>query len=224
MRLVDFYIDVLLTTRQLVPMLTAESEQDINEIKKSLTLLLDKSRENIMAKGLSEYQALNALFPIVSYVDEMILTSKWRNKSKWQQHSLQRHYFDTTNAGREFFERLNKLNREGEDRSIREVFLLCLGLGYKGQYFMPDDRPKLAEIRIFNLDLLLPEDANQTLEKTQLFEQAYQATIREGRQATSRTNLIPFFTAAPILVILGVFVFYALQINDWLAQIMGLVK
>ncbi|MFT4907703.1 MAG: type VI secretion system protein ImpK [Oleispira sp.] len=224
MRLVDFYIDVLLTARQLVPMLTAESEQDINDVKNSLTQLMDKSRENIIAKGLSENQAFSALFPIVSYVDEMILTSAWCNKSKWQQFSLQRHYFDTTNAGREFFERLNKLNREGEDRSIREVFLLCLGLGYKGQYFMPDDRPKLAEIRIFNLDLLLPEDANQTLEKTQLFEQAYQETIREGRQATSRTNLIPFFTAVPILVILGVFVFYALQINDWLAQIMGLVK
>jgi type VI secretion system protein ImpK len=224
MRLVDFYIDVLLTTRQLVPMLTAESEQEVTEIKSSLTQLLDKAKENAAAKGLTEHQALSALFPIVSYVDEMILTSNWCNKSKWQQHSLQRHYFDTTNAGREFFERLNKLNREGEDRSIREVFLLCLGLGYKGQYFMPDDRPKLAEIRIFNLDLLLPEDANQTLEKTQLFEQAYQANIREGRQATSRTNLLPFFTAAPVLVILGVFAFYALQINDWLAQILGLVK
>lgn len=224
MRLVDFYIDVLLTTRQLVPMLTADSEQDVHEVKNSLTQLLDLSREKITTNGLTENQALCALFPIVSYVDEMILTSKWCNKSKWQQHSLQRHYFDTTNAGREFFERLNKLNRQGEDRSIREVFLLCLGLGYKGQYFMPDDRPKLEEIRVFNLDLLLPEDANQTLEKTQLFDQAYQATVREGRQATSRTNLIPFFTAAPVLVILGVFVFYALQINDWLAQIMGLVK
>jgi type VI secretion system protein ImpK len=224
MRLVDFYIDVLLKTRQLVPMLTADSKQDANDIKNSLTLLLDQSREKVIAKGLSENQAISALFPIVSYVDEMILTSNWCNKSKWQQNSLQRHYFDTTNAGRDFFERLNKLNREGEDRSIREVFLLCLGLGYKGQFFLPDHRPKLAEIRIFNLDLLLPEDANQTLEKTQLFQQGYQANIREGRQATSRTNLIPFFTAVPVLVILGVFVFYALQINDWLAQIMGLVK
>ncbi|MFT6372678.1 MAG: type VI secretion system protein ImpK [Gammaproteobacteria bacterium] len=224
MRLVDFYIDVLLKTRQLVPMFSAESEQDINDIKNSLTVLLDQSREKVIAKGLSENQAISALFPVVSYVDEMILTSNWCNKSKWQQNSLQRHYFDTTNAGREFFERLNKLNREGEDRSIREVFLLCLGLGYKGQYFMPDDRPKLAEIRIFNLDLLLPEDANQTLEKTRLFDQAYQATVHQGRQATSRTNLIPFFTAAPILVIVGVFVFYSLQISEWLAQIMGLVK
>jgi type VI secretion system protein ImpK len=224
MRLVDFYIDVLLTTRQLVPMLTTDSEQDVAEVKHSLTQLLDQSRENIVAKGLSENQALSALFPIVSYIDEMILTSNWCNKAKWQQTSLQRHYFDTTNAGREFFERLNKLNRQGDDRSIREVFLLCLGLGYKGQYFMPDDRPKLEEIRVFNLDLLLPEDANKTLEKTQLFDQAYQASIREGRQATSRTNLMPFFTATPVVIILGVFVFYALQINDWLAQIMGLVK
>ncbi len=224
MRLVDFYIDVLLKTRQLVPMLTAESEQDVAEVKNSLTQLLDQSRENVVAKGLTESQALSALFPIVSYIDEMILTSKWCNKSKWQQTSLQRHYFETTNAGREFFERLNKLNRQGEDRSVREVFLLCLGLGYKGQYFMPDDRPKLEEIRVFNLDLLLPEDANKTLEKTQLFDQAYQESIREGRQATSRTNLIPFFTATPVVVILGVFVFYAIQINDWLAQIMGLVK
>lgn len=224
MRLVDFYIDVLLTTRQLVPLLTADSVQDVTEINLSLTQLLDEARNNAITKGLTEYQTLSALFPIVSYIDELILTSSWCKKSKWQQHSLQRHYFDTTNAGREFFERLNKLNRDGEDRSIREVFLLCLGLGYKGQYFMPDDRPKLAEIRIFNLDLLLPEDANQTLGKTQLFDQAYQENIREGRRATSRTNLIPFFTAAPILIILGVFVFYAFKINDWLAQIMGLVK
>ena len=224
MRLVDFYIDVLLTTRKLVPMLAADSEQDVARIKESLTLQLDESQAKAIKSGLSENQARSALFAIVSYIDEMILTSSWSNKSKWQQVSLQRHYFETTNAGREFFENLNKLNRQGEDRSIREVFLLCLGLGYKGQYFMPDDRPKLEEIRVFNLDLLLPEDANQTLEKTRLFDQAYQETIREGRQATSRTNLIPFFTSFPILVIIGVFVFYALQISDWLAQIMGLVK
>lgn len=224
MRLVDFYIDVLLTTRKIVPMLTADSNQDVAELKTSLMQQLDESKANAIASGLTENQARSALFAIVSYIDEMVLTSNWNDKAKWQQNSLQRHYFETTNAGREFFEHLNKLNRQGEDRSIREVYLLCLGLGYKGQYFMPDDRPKLEEIRVFNLDLLLPEDANQTLEKTQLFDQAYQDTIREGRQATSRTNLIPFFTSFPILVILGVFVFYALQINDWLAQIMGLVK
>ena len=224
MRLVDFYIDALLTTRKIVPMLTADSDQDVDGLKNSLIHQLDESQANATSNGLSEYQAKSALFAIVSYIDEMILTSAWCNKTKWQQTSLQRHYFETTNAGREFFEYLNKLNRQGEDRSIREVYLLCLGLGYKGQYFMPDDRPKLEEIRVFNLDLLLPEDANQTLEKTQLFDQAYQKTIREGRQSTTRTNLIPFFTSFPILVILGVFVFYAVQINDWLAQIMGLVK
>lgn len=224
MRLVDFYIDTLLTIRKLVPQLAAESGQEVDGVRANLIHMLDGAQQSITKAGLSQYQAEAALFPIVSYIDEMILTSKWNEKSKWQQISLQRHYFDTTNAGREFFENLNKLNRQGEDRSVREVFLLCLGLGYKGQYFMPDDRPKLEEIRVFNLDLLLPEDANQTLEKTVLFDQAYQSSVREGRRVTSRINLMPLFTVAPIVIIASVFVFYALQINDWLAQIMGLVK
>jgi len=224
MRLVDFYIDTLLTIRQLVPQLEATSEQDVDAVRAKLIQLLDEAQQNITAADLSEYQAEAALFPVVAYIDELILISKWSEKSKWQQVSLQRHFFDTTNAGQEFFDRLNVLNRQGEDRSVREVFLLCLGLGYKGQYFMPDDRPKLEEIRVFNLDLLLPEDANQTLERTTLFDQAYQNSIREGKHITSRTNLLPVFTVLPIVIIAGIFVFYALQINDWLAQIMELVK
>ena len=224
MRLVDFYIDALLTTRALVPMLTGNTGQDIEAVKNKLTTLLDASQQEVKANNYSEYQAEAALFPVIAYIDEMILTSGWEHKGAWQQHSLQRHYYDTTNAGREFFERLNKLNRQGEDRSIREVYLLCLGIGYKGQYFMPDDRPKLEEVRVFNLDLLLPEDANQTLEKTTLFDQAYQASIREGRRATSRMNLMPFFTAVPVIIIVSVFIFYATQINGWLGQIMDMVK
>jgi len=224
MRLVDFYIDALLSTRSLIPMLSANTGQDAEAVKNKLVNLLEEAQRAVKANDYSEYQAEAALFPVVAYIDEMILTSDWQEKGRWQQHSLQRHFFDTTNAGREFFERLNKLNRQGDDRSIREVFLLCLGIGYKGQYFMPDDRPKLEEVRVFNLDLLLPEEANKTLEKTTLFDQAYQESIREGRRATSRINLMPFFTAVPVIVIVSVFVFYATQITGWLSKIMDMVK
>jgi len=165
MRLVDFYIDALLTTRSLVPMLAVETGQDAESIRNKLISLLEQAQQQVADNNYSAYQAEAALFPVVAYIDEMILTSGWNEKSSWQQNPLQRHFFDTMNAGQEFYERLNKLNRQGEDRSIREVFLLCLGIGYKGQYFMPEDRPKLEEVRVFNLDLLLPEEANKTLEK-----------------------------------------------------------
>jgi len=224
MRLVDFYIDALLTTRSLVPMLAVETGQDAESIRNKLISLLEQAQQQVADNNYSAYQAEAALFPVVAYIDEMILTSGWNEKSSWQQNPLQRHFFDTMNAGQEFYERLNKLNRQGEDRSIREVFLLCLGIGYKGQYFMPEDRPKLEEVRVFNLDLLLPEEANKTLEKTTLFDEAYQETIREGRRATSRVNLMPLFTAVPVVIIVSIFVFYATQITGWLNKIMDMVK
>jgi len=224
MRLVDFYIDALLTTRRLVPMLAVETGQDAESIRNKLISLLEQAQQQVADNNYSAYQAEAALFPVVAYIDEMILTSGWNEKSSWQQNPLQRHFFDTMNAGQEFYERLNKLNRQGEDRSIREVFLLCLGIGYKGQYFMPEDRPKLEEVRVFNLDLLLPEEANKTLEKTTLFDEAYQETIREGRRATSRVNLMPLFTAVPVVIIVSIFVFYATQITGWLNKIMDMVK
>jgi len=224
MRLVDFYIDALLTTRSLVPMLAVETGQDAESIRNKLISLLEQAQQQVADNSYSAYQAEAALFPVVAYIDEMILTSGWNEKSSWQQNPLQRHFFDTMNAGQEFYERLNKLNRQGEDRSIREVFLLCLGIGYKGQYFMPEDRPKLEEVRVFNLDLLLPEEANKTLEKTTLFDEAYQETIREGRRATSRVNLMPLFTAVPVVIIVSIFVFYATQITGWLNKIMDMVK
>jgi type VI secretion system protein ImpK len=224
MRLVDFYIDALLTTRSLVPMLAVETGQDAESIRNKLISLLEQAQQQVADNNYSVYQAEAALFPVVAYIDEMILTSGWNEKSSWQQNPLQRHFFDTMNAGQEFYERLNKLNRQGEDRSIREVFLLCLGIGYKGQYFMPEDRPKLEEVRVFNLDLLLPEEANKTLEKTTLFDEAYQETIREGRRATSRVNLMPLFTAVPVVIIVSIFVFYATQITGWLNKIMDMVK
>jgi len=224
MRLVDFYIDALLTTRSLVPMLAVETGQDAESIRNKLISLLEQAQQQVADNNYSAYQAEAALFRVVAYIDEMILTSGWNEKSSWQQNPLQRHFFDTMNAGQEFYERLNKLNRQGEDRSIREVFLLCLGIGYKGQYFMPEDRPKLEEVRVFNLDLLLPEEANKTLEKTTLFDEAYQETIREGRRATSRVNLMPLFTAVPVVIIVSIFVFYATQITGWLNKIMDMVK
>lgn len=224
MRLVDSYIDALLSVRSLATSLTPESATDAQTLKDKFILLLDQAQLHSRQNGFAPGTVNAALFPVIAYVDEMILTSQWNEKATWQKDSLQRHYFNTTNAGQEFFERLNQLNRQGEDRSIREVYLLCLGLGFKGQYFMPSDRPKLEEIRVFNLDLLLPEDANVRLEKATLFEDAYQEHVREGRRRNSRLDLTPYFIATPFIIVISVFIGYALQINTWMTQILDLVK
>ena len=172
MRLVDFYIDPILKINEL-----KDNSQLLTDnwqaIKDEFNQLLINSQNQAIKAGFSQAIANEALFPVVAYIDELILTSKWKARILWQRESLQRSFFNTTNSGFEFYERLNMLNRQGDDRSVREVYLLCLSLGYKGRFYSPQDRPKIEETRGFNLDLLLPNDANKVFEKSTLFSDDY---------------------------------------------------
>lgn len=223
MRLVDFFIDPILSINKI------KSDIDYLEnhwevFKQDITNDLLNSQVNAVKAGFSEKSCSDALFPIVSFIDETILTSKWKARSIWQKNSLQRHFFNTTNSGFEFYERLNLLNRQGDDRSVREVYLLCLSLGYKGRYYSPSDKPKIEEIRVFNLSLLLPNDANKVFEKSTLFSDAYQERDQVNALRKTRINLVPFFAVTPFIIVTATLIFYSLQIGQGLNSIMDLVK
>lgn len=53
----------------------------------------------------------NARFAVYAWVDEQILQSSRLDAMDWLGYSLQYHYFDTTDAGRDFFARLKALTR-----------------------------------------------------------------------------------------------------------------
>ncbi len=223
MRLVDFYIDPILKITEI-----KDNSQQLSEnwksIKSEFNQLLINSQSDAIKAGFSQAIANEALFPVVAYIDELILTSKWRERILWQKESLQRIFFNTTNSGFEFYERLNKLNRQGDDRSVREVYLLCLSLGYKGRFYSPQDRPKIEEARGFNLDLLLPNDANKVFEKSTLFSDAYHEQDQINVNRKSRINLIPLFAITPVVVVAATLIIYSIQIGSELGNILDLVK
>ncbi|WP_396586396.1 DotU family type IV/VI secretion system protein [Bermanella sp. R86510] len=223
MRLIDFYIDPILEIQSLKHN-TEQLEENWEAIKEHLSNLLLNCQTNAIKAGYSEKSSKDALFPVVAFLDEAILTSEWSGKSQWQTQSLQRDFFNTTNSGYEFYERLHQLNRQGDDRAVREVYLLCLSLGYKGRYYLPQDRPKIEEIRVFNLDLLLPNDANKVFEKSTLFSDGYHERDQIKAEKKSRLNLVPFFAVMPFVVVISTLVFYSLQINQGIQSIMDLVK
>jgi len=223
MRLVDFFIDPILKINALKDNIEQIDEHWL-EFKNELRDMLVSSQVHAVKAGFPEASCNEALFPVVSYIDEVILTSKWKGKLEWQRDSLQRNFFSTTNSGYEFYERLNKLNRQGDDRSVREVYLLCLSLGFKGRYFSPQDRPKIEETRVFNLDLLLPDDANKVFEKSTLFADGYHERDQINATRKSRVNLIPYFAATPFVAIAATLLFYSIQIGNGLGNIMDLVK
>ncbi len=70
-------------------------------------------------------------FALVAFADEVISRSRWSGRDEWQREPLQMQLYQTTNAGKEFFERLARLRPEAR---AREVFFLALALGFQGQY------------------------------------------------------------------------------------------
>lgn len=223
MRLIDFFIDPILKINAVKDNLE-QIDAVWRPFKDELSNMLINAQTEAVKAGFPQASCSEALFPVVAFIDEVVLTSKWSGKVEWQRESLQRSFFNTTNSGYEFYERLNQLNRQGDDRSVREVYLLCLSMGYKGRYFSPQDRPKIEETRVFNLDLLLPNDANNVFEKSTLFSDAYHERDQIQTNRQSRINLIPVFAITPFVAIGATLIFYSMQIGSGLTNIMDLVK
>src|SRR5512137_2148104 len=86
---------------------SAETKQPtFDQIKGDVRRLLKES-EGIMGRGgLPREDYDLARFAVCAWVDEAILKSSWSEKGLWLKDQLQRLYYNTTDAGEEFFDRL----------------------------------------------------------------------------------------------------------------------
>lgn len=223
MRIVDCFTDVLLFTRKF-----CRGELEIiavDQVRSELESLFQKSKIMAEENGMPEEFYQSAKFPVVALVDEMLQTSAWVEKSAWAKNPLQRINFETTNAGADFYNRLNILNKFGPDRDIREVYALALGLGFRGKYFRGEDRQKYEEIKAFNLSLLLPDEAQRNIDSATLFPFAYKGHDQENTSPyKSRFNIYPVIFGVPVVGVLLMISFYHFNIASILDQIQAMVN
>lgn len=222
MRIVDCFTEVLLFTRKFCR--NEIEAMSADEVHVELQARFDGSQQLAEKAGLSEEIYSAAKFPVVALVDEMLQTSNWHDRAAWAKNPLQRVYFNTTNAGAEFYDRMNVLNKFGPDRDVREVYALCLGLSFRGKYFRGEDRKYYEEIKMFNLSLLLPDEAQRNIDSATLFPFAYKAgDARNDSPFKSRLNIYPIIIGVPITVLLLMIGIYHFRIASALDQIQALV-
>ncbi|MCA1795891.1 MAG: DotU family type IV/VI secretion system protein, partial [Desulfobacteraceae bacterium] len=131
---VDCVTDLFAYTYHLVDQLH-ENENDIayTDVETNYTRLIQKARNAAKSAGIPRKEFDTALFAVFAWIDETILATGWSRNSDWVNNSLQKRYFNTTNAGMEFFKKLEKLTSDEKD--ILEVYDYCLASGFKGQFF-----------------------------------------------------------------------------------------
>jgi len=171
MHLTDCFIDLMAYVAYFMKS-AALKHPPYEQVKADISRLLSQS-ENCLKKGLFPQEDYDlARFAICAWVDEAILNSPWNHKNLWQREQLQRTYYHTTEAGEDFFERLNALGFH--QREVREVYYLCLALGFMGRYCHPGDEVLLSQLKTSNLRMLMGSSVGlPSLDRIELFPEAY---------------------------------------------------
>jgi type VI secretion system protein ImpK len=128
---------------------------DAAGMRARLIPLLDAISTKPDARAISADDLELARFALVAWADEALINSAWPGRESWRSQPLQLEVFRTNRAGNEFFTRLGTLRPE--QRDVREVYFLCLALGFQGQY------------------------AGQEAERHEVVRQQYEALRQTGR-------------------------------------------
>jgi len=173
-RLIDCFMELITYTMYTVANIKT-TQPDFETVRNNVDLLLEKSMKCKEKQHFSDAQYSYARLSVCVWIDEALLNSEWTQKILWQKQTLQRKYYNITDGGQEFFERLDKLGHE--DRDIREVAYYCLSLGLSGRYINKGDVVVLDHLKTKNLKRLFGSSAGEpTLDNRQLFPEAYQKT------------------------------------------------
>ena len=101
-------------------------------VRSQLLELLDRMTKNAQAYHLPAPDIEETRFAVCAFADETLLASDWSGVEEWRREPLQLMLFRTNKAGNEFYDRLARLAPNQAD--AREVYFLCLALGFQGEY------------------------------------------------------------------------------------------
>jgi type VI secretion system protein ImpK len=158
------------------------------DVKEEIWRLLSESEIHPARSAFPPEEFDQARFALCAWIDEAIVGSQWLHRNRWLNDQLQRFHYNTTDAGEEFFDRLDKVGLQ--QREVREVFYLCLAQGFTGRYCELGDQYHLEQIKSANLKLLLgSSNGLPSLEGLNLFPEAHPNA--ESRPAKPKTQTSP---------------------------------
>jgi len=224
MRLADCFIRIILYVSYFLK--TVEEKQSPYEkIKGDIHRLLSESEGCIKMNHIEQKDYDCARFAVCAWVDEAILNSSWSERDNWQREQLQRLYYQTTDAGKKFFENLNALGIH--QKEVREVYYLCLAMGFKGQYCEEKDAYLLDQVKSSNLKVLLGSSVTvPSFERMTLFEEGYPPESSEhtpskgGRRFSLVTALC---LAGPVIFFWILSMIYSLILSGVGESFLGMV-
>lgn len=222
MRLTDCFMELVAYATYFLKTV-ATRQPPFDQVKADIQRLISESDERLKNGAFSQEDYDSARFAILAWVDEAILSSSWNQKARWQGEKLQRLYYQTADAGEAFFERLNAIGPH--QRDVREVYYLCLAMGFMGRYCHEGDGYLLEQVKTSNLKLLIGSSVGlPSLEKGELFPETY--AVESGEIAPQKAKKrFPAFTlfclGFPVILYLGLYLIYRFVLSNMGEHLLG---
>lgn len=204
MRLIDCFVQLVGYVEMLLENLN-KSQPAYEQVREDVIRLLAAS-EAEAKKGqvpMDEYD--QGRFAVCAWIDEVLLASTWEQRGVWQREQLQRLYYNTTDAGVEVFNRLNTLGLHQTE--LREVYYLCLALGFKGRFINQGDDFLLDQLRGSNLKVIAGSSPGMTPpDRADLFPEGLPLRGAEiqSKQSKFRYSIGTLIAIAAPLLLFGV--------------------
>ena len=192
-----------------------KKQPPFEQVKADVMRLITQSKSVCTQGAFSQDDYEQACFAIYAWIDEAVMSSPWEHKNQWLKEQLQRIYYQTADAGEIFFERLNSIGPH--QRDVREIYYLCMAMGFTGRYCHAGDEYLLDQLKTSNLKLLTGSSMEiPALEKTTLFPDAYPHDISEAgldkKKPFSTFTLV--LIGCPVLLYIGLFVIYRFVLHN----------
>jgi type VI secretion system protein ImpK len=130
-RLVDLASDWLV----LIPALRACADlPDAGRLRAHASELRTTFERNAKQAGFADADVQSAVFSLTAVFDETVKRARGKAREEWLARSLALDWFQTANAGVDFYTRLDELRKERSKRiDALEVAACCLALGFEGR-------------------------------------------------------------------------------------------
>ena len=216
MRLTDCFMDMIAYVAYMMKALE-DRHPPFQQVQTDIRRMISESEACADKAKFSPEEYDLARFAVFAWIDETILSSSWKERNRWQGEQLQLLYFKTTDAGEIFFDRLNTIGPH--QRDVREVYYLCLALGFQGQYCNEGDEFLLEQVKTSNLKLLTGSSVGiPSLERGEIFPEAYVNEVHQAEPAGSGWRRLSFFSLAliffPLLLFGGLFFIYRFILSN----------
>ena len=226
MRLTECFINIIAYVGYFLKSV-AVRQPPYDQVRADIQRLVAQSERYLESGTVSREDYDLARFAIFAWIDEAILSSPWDGKNHWQREKLQRIYYDTDDAGEKFFEKLD-LNTIGlHQRDVREIYYLCLAMGFTGKYCHEGDEILLERVKSYNLKMLFGSSmGTPSLDEKELFPEAYQDKPAKppdpGTRLFSPLTLISL--GVPLVIYLILFIYFSMDLKKLGEEIIKLVS